>query len=61
MKQISTATIVDIHKGAYDGPPNIHRSKRSNQLFNVCHDSSALFGVDHNTIFTPSPLSGDDF
>ena len=36
--------------------PNIRRSKRNNQLFNVCHDS-ALFGVDHNTIVTPSPLS----
>ena len=62
MKYISTATIVDIHEGAYDGSTNIHRLKRNNQfqLFNVCHDS-ALFGVDHNTIFTPSPLSGDDF
>lgn len=36
--------------------PNIRMSKRNNPLFNVCHDS-ALFGVDHNTIVTPSPLS----
>ena len=35
--------------------PNICRSKRNNPLFNVCHDS-ALFGFDHNTIVTPSPL-----
>ena len=37
-------------------PPNIRRSTRNNPLFNECHDS-ALFGVDHNTIVTPSPLS----
>ena len=37
-------------------PPNICRSTRNNPLFNECHDS-ALFGVDHNTIVTPSPLS----
>ena len=37
--------------------PNIGRSKGNNPLFNVCHDSALLFGVDHNTIVTPSPLS----